>query len=674
MHAVHGGDSDAAVDGFGGSGGDSSGDSGEAGEDACAESEFIEYVKGLLLARDINSRTFCEIMWHAGRCGLHEASKLGLAPGRPSGHYQRRVSRQLDIYSSDGQYEVVVHGRNRKCTTRGAHVHAAYPPHELVDKEIADNPEILGKLQDLVDSGGLPACYYQHPIYQQHASTGPVVPLALFVDGVPYSQTDSVVGFWMINLITNSRILICAIRKCMACRCGCRGWCTWHEIFMFLAWSFSACASACAPESRHDSEAWRDSDVGRASRAGTKLQCHFAVIYLKLDWAEFVATLGLPAWTDSVRPCPKCNCDLGNRYIGLACADNSVGPFRMNERGDHERSTAFCETTVILSKSVHDKLVPLLEYDKADGRGLIVRKPGLHEHGILHGWRVEPSPYLRDVGSIFCMDKFPAPVVFWNRTRESHARHRNPILDDARLGITVQTSLALDTLHCMNLGIYQNLIGFMIWEFIRGGLWAKANLLEERIELSLACMKVRLSAFIKSRRMHVPGERLTELHDISRKMIGEPGDQKCKVKGGEAWTLLLFMQQEAKAFASARPERLALLKAGEACESLILIQQTLHACGWVVSACDRQLCMDSYNKFLSCTESMDMHVPKRHITAHLLSDMWWLGNPRWYANWVDEGWNKQLKQSARFLSQATFDVCLLATMKARLDAHRRKHA
>jgi hypothetical protein len=74
----------------------------------------------------------------------------------------------------------------------------------------------------------------------------------LFVDGVPYSHTDGVVGFWVINTVTEKRVLVAAMRTQLACSCGCRGWCNYHAILSFLAWSFRCLGKGGYPATRHD--------------------------------------------------------------------------------------------------------------------------------------------------------------------------------------------------------------------------------------------------------------------------------------------------------------------------------------------------------------------------------------------------------------------------------------
>jgi len=57
------------------------------------------------------------------------------------------------------------------------------------------------------------------------------------------------------------------------------------------------------------------------------------------------------------------------------------------------------------------------------------------------------------------------------------------------------------------------------------------------------------------------------------------------------------------------------------------------------------------------------YIPKHHIVYHILEKSRWFGNPKMYACWMDESWNKQLKGCCRNVSQATFEVSNLFSMR-----------
>jgi hypothetical protein len=137
-----------------------------------------------------------------------------------------------------------------------------------------------------------------------------VVPLALYVDGVPYTKADSFLAFWLYDLVTYKRHLVCVLRKSRICACGCKKWCSLWEIFRWLHWSFRALALGAHPAERHDGRPWELVDHLRASAAGTPL-VRGALVLLKGDWAEYAHSLGMTTWSSSNDPCPLCVCRKG---------------------------------------------------------------------------------------------------------------------------------------------------------------------------------------------------------------------------------------------------------------------------------------------------------------------------------------------------------------------------
>ena len=76
-----------------------------------------------------------------------------------------------------------------------------------------------------------------------------------------------------------------------------------------------------------------------------------------------------------------------------------------------------------------------------------------------------------------------------------------------------------------------------------------------------------------------------------------------------------------------------------------------------------QRCWELYARFCEMTDHLDeLLLPKRHLFAHLLEGLGFRGNPKFYANWRDEGLNKLLRSSCRHQSQSTFDSSLLVRM------------
>jgi len=138
------------------------------------------------------------------------------------------------------------------------------------------------------------------------------LPLALFIDGVSYSQVDTAIGFWFVNLITGARYLVAVLRKALLCECGCKGWCSLAEVFSFIHWSLKGLSEGVFPSRRHDGREFRASDRKRAEVAGQPLQGRAALLCIKGDWSEYAHSFGFPSWNDGLRPCFACNCSKDN--------------------------------------------------------------------------------------------------------------------------------------------------------------------------------------------------------------------------------------------------------------------------------------------------------------------------------------------------------------------------
>ena len=123
-----------------------------------------------------------------------------------------------------------------------------------------------------------------------------VAAVGIYMDALPYSQVDSVLGVWAINLVTGARHVMMLLRKRMACACGCRGWCTYHGILHFIHWVIQCLASGINPLQRHDGSSFESSfhDELRSQAAGAVLTFKTAVLKLKGDWQEFAERLWVP--------------------------------------------------------------------------------------------------------------------------------------------------------------------------------------------------------------------------------------------------------------------------------------------------------------------------------------------------------------------------------------------
>ena len=331
---------------------------------------FIEEMVSLYLERTLNARHFCTLMHMLGKCGPELQSKCqqyGKVPNGPSGHYERHCKKKLGPFMDEAGtgYAFTMPGRNKHSIGRAEHTLYGSVVHEELNADLCGDQSLKVRLEEAIKDKQFPPAYYEHPIVQQHPDEL-VLPVNLFVDGVPYSQTDGVIGFWIINCLNGRRYMFLVVRKRLLCECGRRGWCSFHAVFEYINWFLTAMARKRMPNGRHDNKPWHAGlDTERQVLANTDLFIRVALMFIKGDWAEYASTMGFPTWHDSVRPCFGCNASLANLYptkIHRAIHDRE---WRENEDDDYFTACDRCEVELeITDQPMYDQLKRIMRYDK----------------------------------------------------------------------------------------------------------------------------------------------------------------------------------------------------------------------------------------------------------------------------------------------------------------------
>lgn len=632
---------------------------------------LVDFLVDLLLCRALNAKSFCIIMHYCGLCGIESCSALGKKPDLPSGHYQRHLESALPVFRDSAvEYEFKVPCSTKNKPGRDSMWLPALVLQEELDAELRGNPGWAEQLQHCISDNLFPPTYDTHPLVA--GSQSRVVPLALFVDAVPYSNVDSIIGFWVVNLMTQVRHLIVALRKSVLCKCGCKGWCTFWAVFHYLHWCFAVASTGRYADGRHDSLPWRQTDDDRASMVGAEALAVYCLLFIKGDWAEYASTLGFPSWNSAIRPCFGCNCTVWDMFELLG-----VGPFNcphyINGESDYFEACSRAEANVeIPSALAHAAICQLLFWDKRDGGniGLSMRSDLLFWDnaplGLLAGDRVEPTPELQDVADVFTLSHFPATVTFWRRSFEYIARHRNPLFDES-LGITPHRCMTADTLHVIYLGIMLRLCRVILWMTLLSGVLVSASNLEELLSVSVLVLQNQLSAWYKRRHSANPQEMLTRYH-LRESKIGTRSAPTFKAKAAETYGFMLFLLDLLDQVHERMPDparAVRLLKAGRALEHLLGIWREG---GGRLSAAEQVRCWECFDVFVASThEEPECDIPKRHMLFHILQRMPDQGNPKIYANWLDETLNRHLKLCCRDVSQVHFERSLYCRMRARLQ-------
>ena len=163
-------------------------------------------------------------MHHSARGGNPLAAPYAFDPASLwSGHFSRHLKTAMKDLEERKRllYKSRMPGSHPRSIGRVVHDLFCFVPHERADEAMRARAGYAMELADGIDDQTLGPRYAAHPVVQQHASAGlregPVAAYNLFVDGVAYSLTDTVVGFWLIDALTGKRFLFMVVRKRHLC-------------------------------------------------------------------------------------------------------------------------------------------------------------------------------------------------------------------------------------------------------------------------------------------------------------------------------------------------------------------------------------------------------------------------------------------------------------------------
>eukprot|EP00971_Amphidinium_carterae_P152199 3016775-Amphidinium_carterae.1 len=206
-----------------------------------AESELCEFLLQQFCAGKMSATQTSSIAWLATRAGLKKMEGMAVKPDSNSGNFSRKMQNYLSKDLKGHIYEVPIPAYIRHSGGRCMLNLSMVCPHEVLYEQTRE--------RDLAQDIALwekeaPPAYFSHPILEK--ATMPTLAYALFLDGVQYSESDSLVAITMTNLVHNKKVLLGVVRKRLMCgnkcNCACGTWCSMFPIYQFLAWSMTALA------------------------------------------------------------------------------------------------------------------------------------------------------------------------------------------------------------------------------------------------------------------------------------------------------------------------------------------------------------------------------------------------------------------------------------------------
>ena len=121
-------------------------------------------------------------MWATTLCKLCHWAKLGgmggpiaelaLRPGLHSSRYSRHIKHVLGLDDDDGKLlHVEVPVSDMSDGSRMTYMLPVLPPHEVLNREISENPSLAKKLEDAVRLDELPPIATNHPVFRASSGT-----------------------------------------------------------------------------------------------------------------------------------------------------------------------------------------------------------------------------------------------------------------------------------------------------------------------------------------------------------------------------------------------------------------------------------------------------------------------------------------------------------------------
>ena len=443
-------------------------DEGEPGQEEASEILF-GLLTDLKLRSKLSATDVCVLSYWAVLAGAQGASlrKLAKEPGDGNtGRYSDHFDRATGMNLHDDNFAVIKAPMFSQAEgIRVVKDLIALPPQLTLQDEVEARANWDGDLSEFVSD--MPPAYHER-IVTKRAAPQVSIPCAVYFDGVQYATRSSLIGFWFVNMVTQRRHLMLSIRKGSLCRCGCHGWCTLWAIFKFLVWSIDALARGVHPTRRWDGSNFGRGEVNLASRANSL--CPMAsVVYLKADLMEFGTTLGF--WTTSSTEYPCFLCDAKRHdLVELSRWDAATHPFNLRSWGEYESACASAEQWRYITRDQHTALRGLLWFDRRkDGRGLSLRAD-FAELDLKRGDRLEPWDGCQDIMDFEKISAFPAQVLFWRKSAERMTHHRNPIFAEFT-GVLPATTIALDWMHTLSLGVFQTWGAYCVHALVRSDAW-----------------------------------------------------------------------------------------------------------------------------------------------------------------------------------------------------------
>ena len=131
--------------------------------------EFLDFLLSIHLSGALSARCLCILCYFAGKAGMPSfIASFGVPPGRPSGHYNRKVRKCLgESGDNPKDYCMKIPGHRRHDLARTNHDVSVRPGHESVAKEMETDPTLPLRIQEAIEDGSLPRAYTDNAVVRE---------------------------------------------------------------------------------------------------------------------------------------------------------------------------------------------------------------------------------------------------------------------------------------------------------------------------------------------------------------------------------------------------------------------------------------------------------------------------------------------------------------------------
>jgi hypothetical protein len=334
-------------------------------------------------------------------------------------------------------------------------------------------------------------------------------------------RTESVLGIWMVNMLTQRRHYIMGVKSLDCCQCGCRGWCTMQPALAAVEHQMYHLQCGRVPDTTYNG-----SPLPNNLRYPPGTETPTAImLFVKGDWAEHAHTLALSPHSVFWQPCQFC-CLCKDELHSHNREISSGMNWPLRTHADYFASCRKCEQVVTIR---HQRdlaaLLPNLKWGahkKGAGGRLIWKDCVVNGVALQVGDRLEPNENLIDI-SLLSSVQCPCKIVFWRVRFEDKDRpmdsvsHRCPLFSE-RIHASPASTLAIDAMHTLMIGPVMRYVAAALWRIVLRNPYNMNRTLEAMIGATVQVVRADLLAWMADKANGIPINR--QVKGLTVKMLG----------------------------------------------------------------------------------------------------------------------------------------------------------